>query len=195
MLQPVTLSPSAVSSAAPTSKCEIARVGEARAPGSPRRSGRRPDRRCSRPRLRAAAPPRRTRRGDRRPIAALAGTRRSLESAGRRRVLTASGAGRGALRLRAARPRGQVGFSGRSEALNDPLQQGRELAADPRRHRHHFIVIERLRQDARRGVGDARDAEHFERPCGAPRWPPARWTCRPRRRRSCAGSGSRPGVS
>src|SRR6187402_3458539 len=50
----------------------------------------------------------------------------------------------------------------RSESLNDLLQQGDELSTDPACRVHDLVVIERLRQDTRGHVGDARDAEHLD---------------------------------
>src|SRR5688572_26158628 len=49
-----------------------------------------------------------------------------------------------------------------SDAANDLLQKCYELALDTPRGFHHLGVIERLRQHARRHVGDAGDAEHFQ---------------------------------
>ena len=77
-----------------------------------------------------------------------------------------SGTGRSTRRsvVTPALDRGPDGLGGRrlSESLNDALQQRAELAANATRDLHHLVVDERLRQDAGRHVGDARDAEHLD---------------------------------
>src|SRR5215203_4596510 len=49
-----------------------------------------------------------------------------------------------------------------SEPGNDPLEQRDELSLYLLRRLHHFRMMERFRKHARRGVGNARDAQHFE---------------------------------
>src|ERR1044071_3434162 len=50
----------------------------------------------------------------------------------------------------------------RSESLNDPLEQRDEGAAHLPGGFQYFLVVERLRQDARRHVGDARHPQDLE---------------------------------
>src|SRR5687767_11982535 len=49
-----------------------------------------------------------------------------------------------------------------SEPANDALQQRDELPFHLLRGLHHFRMMQRLREDAGRGIRDARDAQHFD---------------------------------
>ena len=169
MLQPVTICPSAVSSAAPTLKSRVARLRArprvaAASSSTPSWATSAAERRVDRQRLplrlaaavAAGAPLTR---------AALLPARRSASRPAPLRRIRATCAARrsgGPVRPGGRRPTAAP----RSESLNDPLQQRGELAAHPPRHLHHLVVHERLRQHAGGRVGDARDAEHLDAPCG-----------------------------